>query len=100
MKFVNGKKMEESDLCMMLEDLGVVLDKSTWTHFKDAFAQSKPETKPSILRTSLKGYLIEKNWIFWKNVALENVPSNGPSSSKAGATEVDTQSGDNMLNYG
>ena len=33
--------MEESDLCMMLEDMGVVLDKATWTHFKDVFAQSK-----------------------------------------------------------
>ena len=41
MKYVNGKRMEESDLCMMLEDMGVVLDKSTWTHFKEAFAKSQ-----------------------------------------------------------
>ena len=41
MKYVNGKRMEESDLCMMLEDLGVVLDRATWTHFKDAFAKSQ-----------------------------------------------------------
>ena len=41
MKFVNGKKMEESDLCMMLEDMGVVLDRPTWTHFKEVFANSQ-----------------------------------------------------------
>ena len=41
MKYVNGKKMEESDLCMMLEDIGVVLDRSTWTHFKDVFAKAQ-----------------------------------------------------------
>ena len=41
MNYVKGKRMEESDLCMMLEDMGVVLDKATWTHFKDVFAQSK-----------------------------------------------------------
>ena len=45
MKFVNGKRMEESDLCMMLEDLGVVLDKSTWTHFKEVFANSQAAGK-------------------------------------------------------
>ena len=42
MKYVNGKRMEESDLCMMLEDMGVVLDRSTWTHFKEVFAKSQP----------------------------------------------------------
>ena len=42
MRYVNGKNMEESDLCMMLEDLGVVLDRSTWTHFKEVFAKSQP----------------------------------------------------------
>ena len=41
MKFVKGKKMEESDLCMMLEDIGVVLDRSTWTHFKDVYAKAQ-----------------------------------------------------------
>lgn len=40
MKFVKGKKMEESDLCMFLEDLGVVLDRATWTHFKEVYASS------------------------------------------------------------
>ena len=32
--------MEESDLCMMLEDIGVVLDRATWTHFKEVYARS------------------------------------------------------------
>ena len=41
MKYVNGKRMEESDLCMMLEDLGVVLDRATWTHFQEVFAKSQ-----------------------------------------------------------
>ena len=41
MKYVNGKRMEESDLCMMLEDMGVVLDRPTWTHFKEAFESSQ-----------------------------------------------------------
>ena len=41
MKYVNGKRMEESDLCMMLEDMGVVLDRATWTHFKEVFAKSQ-----------------------------------------------------------
>lgn len=40
MKFVKGKRMEESDLCMMLEDIGVVLDRATWTHFKEVYARS------------------------------------------------------------
>ena len=40
MKFIKGKRMEESDLCMFLEDLGVVLDRATWTHFKEVYAQS------------------------------------------------------------
>ena len=41
MKSVNGKRMEESDLCMMLEDMGVVLDRPTWTHFKEVFDSSQ-----------------------------------------------------------
>ena len=45
MKYVNGKRMEESDLCMMLEDMGVVLDRPTWTHFKEAFATSQKSAK-------------------------------------------------------
>ena len=40
MKFVKGKRMEESDLCMFLEDLGVVLDRATWNHFKEVYASS------------------------------------------------------------
>ena len=40
MKFVKGKRLEESDFCMLLEDLGVVLDRPTWTHFKEVYAQS------------------------------------------------------------
>ena len=45
MNYVKGKRMEESDLCMMLEDMGVVLDKATWTHFKDVFAQTHENEK-------------------------------------------------------
>lgn len=44
MKFIKGKRMQESDLCMFLEDLGVVLDRATWTHFKEVYAKSH-ETK-------------------------------------------------------
>lgn len=40
MKFVKGKRMEEGDLCMLLEDLGVILDRATWTHFKEVYARS------------------------------------------------------------
>ena len=40
MNYVKGKRMEESDLCMLLEDLGVVLDRSTWTHFKESYARA------------------------------------------------------------
>ena len=40
MRFVKGKKMEESDLCMFLENMGVVLDRATWMHFKEVYARS------------------------------------------------------------
>ena len=43
MNFVKGKKMEESDMCMFLENLGVVLDRATWEHFKEIYAQSHDE---------------------------------------------------------
>lgn len=45
MKFVKGKRMEESDLCMFLEDLGVVLDRATWTHFKEVYARSHEKSE-------------------------------------------------------
>ena len=40
MDFVKGRRMDESDLCMLLENLGVVLDKSTWMHFKEVYAKA------------------------------------------------------------
>ena len=97
MKFVNGKKMEESDLCMMLEDLGVVLDKSTWTHFKEVFAKSQPAYK-----NECKGTIIAINSVqHFKNL-LENVLPAGPSSSKAGLAPEDTDSeeSDKNVKYG
>ena len=46
MKFIKGKRMQESDLCRFLEDLGVVLDRATWTHFKEVYAHShEPKDK-------------------------------------------------------
>ena len=95
MKFVNGKRMEESDLCMFLEDLGVVLDRSTWTHFKDVFAQSKT-TMPG----SNKGNFWPKNKFFI--VILENVPSAGPSSAKSTNTvdDADSEGSDKNNSHG
>ena len=64
MKYVNGKRMEESDLCMMLEDMGVVLDRPTWTHLKEVFdasqksAKSLPKGKNSSLIYMLKRIVV------------------------------------------
>ena len=68
MKFVNGKKMEESDLCMFLEDMGVVLDRSTWTHFKDAFAHSQPGNKQSTGQSILKGKIKANTHFLYLNL--------------------------------
>lgn len=51
MKFVKGKKMEESDLCMFLEDMGVVLDRATWTHFKEVYARSHADKENGMVVT-------------------------------------------------
>ena len=92
MKFVNGKRMEESDLCMLLEDLGVVLDRSTWTHFKDVYAQSKIPFANANKGTSLNGTCMKT-----KILLKENVPPAGPSSSKSldNVDEADSEGSNN-----
>ena len=57
MNFVKGKRMEESDLCMLLEDLGVVLDRATWTHFKEVYAQSHAEKDQGTKLRLFFGYM-------------------------------------------
>ena len=49
MKYVKGKKMEESDMCMLLEDMGVVLDRPTWTMFKEAYANATANESQGII---------------------------------------------------
>ena len=87
MKYVNGKRMEESDLCMMLEDLGVVLDRATWTHFKDAFAKSQVndnKTRTGEFEKNFETLFLLKIQTFVLNqyflAEKENVPPAGPSS--------------------
>lgn len=96
MKFVNGKRMEESDLCMFLEDLGVVLDRSTWTHFKDVYAQSKTP-----LAGQNKGKIFKSIWHLMID-CLENVPHFGPSSSKPNNVidEADSEGSDKSNSHG
>ena len=53
MNFVNGKKMEESDLCSLLQDMGVILDRTTWTTMKDAYKASQLKPKPSFAESEL-----------------------------------------------
>ena len=49
MKYVKGKKMEESDMCMLLEDMGVVLDRPTWTMFKEVYANATANESQGII---------------------------------------------------
>ena len=53
MNYVNGKRMEESDLCIMLQDMGVILDRPTWTTMKDAFKASQVKPVPNLIDSKL-----------------------------------------------
>ena len=41
--------MEESDLCILLQDMGVVLDRATWTTMKDAYKASQKKPTPDVM---------------------------------------------------
>ena len=56
MSYVKGKRMEESDLCMLLQDMGVVLDRSTWTTLKDAYKASPNVPDTALVNSKLPQY--------------------------------------------
>ena len=58
MKYVKGKRMEESDLCMLLQDMGVVLDRTTWTAMKDAYTASHEKQDPNLVNSKLPFWML------------------------------------------
>ena len=94
MKFVKGRKMEESDLCMFLENMGVVLDRATWTHFKEVYAKSHmdKENGESIhVFWNANGFnLLQLN----KPFSLDRPGSSGLRNDNDASNEADTDESD------